>query len=313
MIQWPKKVTICEVGPRDGLQNEKQMLMVDQKIDLIEGMVDAGVKVIEIGSFVHPKAIPQMADTDEMGKRLPRREGVEYRSLVANLKGVERSLAAGVVKAKLTVSASESHCLANLNKTPEEIIAGFADCVEFAKKNGMELSGAISTAFGCPFDGNVPFEQVEKVVCHFVALGITELSLSDTTGMANPKLVYDLSTHMLSAFPEVKWVLHFHNTRGMALANIVAGMQAGITWFDACFAGMGGCPFAPGASGNVATEDVVHMLHEMGIETGIDLEKVMKIARKAQEYVGRTTDSFVLTAGRCSDIIREKPERQKNA
>lgn len=312
MVKWPKKVTVCEVGPRDGLQNEKSLLTVEQKLELIEGMVNAGIKVIEIGSFVHPKAIPAMADTDEMAKRLPRKEGVEYRSLVANLKGVERSLMAGVMKAKLTVSASEAHCLANLNKTPEEIIAGFADCVEFATANNMELSGAISTAFGCPFEGTVPIAQVEKVVRHFLKLGVTELSLSDTTGMANPRQVYELASHMMATFPEVKWVLHFHNTRGMALANIVAGMQAGVTWFDACFAGIGGCPFAPGASGNVATEDVVHMLEEMGIETGVDLLQVMAVARKAQEYIGRETESFVLRAGRNCDIIREKPARQEN-
>ena len=312
MIKWPSKVTICEVGPRDGLQNEKQMLTIDQKIKLIEGIIDAGVKVIEIGSFVHPKAIPQMADTDEMAKRLPRREGVEYRALVANLKGVERALGAGVTKAKLTVSASEAHCLANLNKTPEEIIAGFADCVEFAKENGVELSGAISTAFGCPFEGTVPREQVEKVVRHFSALGINELSLSDTTGMANPRQVYELASYMIQTFPEIKWVLHFHNTRGMALANIMAGMEAGITWFDSCFAGLGGCPFAPGASGNIATEDVIHMLHEMDIDTGVDLLKAMAVAREAQEYVGRQTESFVLKAGRCEDVIREKPARQEN-
>lgn len=312
MMQWPERVTLCEVGPRDGLQNEKQMLTVDQKIDLIEGIIEAGISVIEIGSFVHPKAIPQMADTDELAIKLPRREGVEYRALVANLKGVERALAAKITKAKLTVSASEAHCLANLNRKPEDIIAGFADCVIFAKENGMELSGAISTAFGCPFEGPVPREQIEKVVSCFVNLGIKELSLSDTTGMANPRQVYELSSYMKKKFPDVKWVLHFHNTRGMALANIISGMQAGITWFDACFAGLGGCPFAPGASGNVATEDVLHMLHEMQIDTQTDLDKVIAVAKKAQKYVGRETESFVLKAGKCSDILREKPERQNN-
>lgn len=312
MMQWPEKVTLCEVGPRDGLQNEKQMLTVDQKIELIEGIVDAGITVVEIGSFVHPKAIPQMADTDELAMKLPRREGVEYRALVANLKGVERALAAKITKAKLTVSASESHCLANLNKKPEEIIAGFADCVSFAKENGMELSGAISTAFGCPFEGPVSREQIEKVVTCFVNLGINELSLSDTTGMANPRQVYELSSYMKKKFPNVKWVLHFHNTRGMALANIISGMQAGITWFDACFAGLGGCPFAPGASGNVATEDVIHMLQEMKIDTQTNLDKVIAVAKKTQKYVGRETESFVLKAGKCSDILREMPDRQNN-
>lgn len=308
-MQWPERITICEVGPRDGLQNEKTMFSVEQKVELIESIVEAGIRIIEIGSFVHPKAVPAMADSDEVARRLKRRDEVEYRALIANLKGVERALAAGISKVKLTVSASESHCRANLNNTPEEIIAGFAKCVEFAEQNGMEVSGAIGTAFGCPFEGKVTVGQVEKVVARFIALGVKELSLSDTTGMANPRHVYQLACRMKEVFPQVRWVLHFHNTRGMALANIVAGMQAGITVFDSCFAGLGGCPFAPGASGNVATEDVIHMAHEMGIETGVNLEQVIQVARKVRETVGHETESFILKAGRCSDLVREMPAK----
>lgn len=310
-MRWPERVTICEVGPRDGLQNEKTLLTAEQKVELIESVAEAGIGIIEIGSFVHPKAVPSMADSDEVARLLKRRDGVEYRALIANLKGAERSLAAGINKIKLTVSASEAHCRANLNKTPEEIIAGFYDCVAFARRNGMEVSGAISTAFGCPFEGKVPGSQVEKVVASLVALGVTEISLSDTTGMANPRQVYELGSRMREKYQEVRWVLHFHNTRGMALANIVAGMQAGITVFDSSFAGLGGCPFAPGASGNVATEDVVHMIQEMGIETGVDLGKAIDVARKVRTAVGHETESFVLKAGRCSDLVREM-SRQKN-
>lgn len=303
-MQWPERITICEVGPRDGLQNEKTMLTVKQKVELIESIVEAGVRIVEIGSFVHTKAVPAMAESDEVARRLKRRDDVEYRALIANLRGVERALAVGISKVKLTVSASESHCRANLNKTPEEIINGFYNCMELADKNGMAVSGAISTAFGCPFEGRVKVEQVEKVVSRFVDLGVTELSLSDTTGMANPRHVYELVSRMKKKFSKVRWVLHFHNTRGMALANIMAGMQAGITVFDSCFAGLGGCPFAPGASGNVATEDVIHMAHEMGIVTGVNLEQIIGVASKVREAVGHETESFILKAGRCSDLVR---------
>jgi hydroxymethylglutaryl-CoA lyase len=174
------------------------------------------------------------------------------------------------------------------------------------------LSGAISTSFGCPFIGKVPLEMVENVVRSFVRLGITELSLSDTTGMANPRQVFEVGSHMREAFPEVRWVMHFHDTRGMALANIVAGIQAGVRLFDGAFAGLGGCPFAPGASGNVATEDVIHMLHEMGIDTGVDLLKAMDTARLAAAVVGHAAASAVLKAGRVQDLVKEKAQAQEN-
>lgn len=309
---WPEKITICEVGLRDGLQNEKKILSVEEKLQLLNAAVESGVRIIEIGSFVHPKAVPQMADTDKLGQEMKKTDGIEYRALVANLKGVERAHAAGINKTKLTVSASEAHCINNFNSTPMEMIEGFIGCVEFAAQNGISVSGAISTAFGCPFVGKVPLQQVENAVRGFLKLGISELSLSDTTGMANPSQVYEMGSYMVKTFPQVKWVLHFHNTRGMALANIIAGMQAGILVYDGAFAGLGGCPFAPGASGNVATEDVVHMLHEMGINTGIDLEKAMTTARMAQQMVGRQTESFVLKAGRCQDLVKEKAQHQNN-
>ena len=302
-MQWPEKIIFCEVGPRDGLQNEATLLSVEQKVSLIEGVVDAGVRIVEIGSFVHPKAVPQMADTDEVARRFRRAEGVEYRALVANLKGVERALASGIMKVKLTVSASESHAKANLNKTPLELIEGFKDCVAFAHANGVEVSGAISTAFGCPFEGKIPTRQVADIASRMRDLGLTELSLSDTTGMANPRQVYDLSANMREAFPDVRWFLHFHNTRGMALANMVAGMQAGIVRYDAALAGLGGCPFAPGASGNIASEDVLHMLHEMGVETGIDLDRMIALAKRLQEWVGHDTESSILRVGPNSRLV----------
>ena len=311
-LAWPAQVTFCEVGLRDGLQNEKTIPSVEQKLQLLNAVVDSGIRIIEVGAFVHPKAVPQMADTDALCRAMTKVDGVEYRALVPNIKGVQRAFDAGLTKAKLTVSASEAHCLANFNSTPVKMVEGFADCAEFAAKNNMILSGAISTSFGCPFIGKVPVEMVENAVRSFVKLGITELSLSDTTGMANPRQVFELGTHMIEMFPEVKWVMHFHNTRDMALANIVTAIQAGIRMFDGAFAGLGGCPFAPGASGNVASEDVIHMLHEMGMATGIDLLKAMDTARMAARFVGHEAGSTVLKAGRCQDLVKEKAKAQNN-
>jgi hydroxymethylglutaryl-CoA lyase len=218
------------------------------------------------------------------------------------LKGVERALASGITKVKLTVSASESHAKANLNKTPRELIEGFRECAAFAAAHGMEVSGAVSTAFGCPFEGKVPPSQVREIAGRLHGLGLTELSLSDTTGMANPRQVFDLSSMMMKEFPDVRWFLHFHNTRGMALANIVAGMQAGVIRFDGSLAGLGGCPYAPGASGNIASEDMIHMFSEMGIETGIDLGKIIALAGQLRDWVGHA-DSAVLKAGTCADLV----------
>jgi hydroxymethylglutaryl-CoA lyase len=301
-MNWPESIVICEVGPRDGLQNEKQLLSTEQKVKLIDNSVNAGAKIIEIGSFVNPKAVPQMADTDAVARKIKRVQGVEYRALVMNLRGLERAEAAGIVKAKLTVSASPAHSLSNLKRTPEEAVRGFAECAEYAAKHGLELSGAISTAFGYAVEGKIPLEQVISVVSCFRDIGVKELSLSDTTGMANPDQVYEYARKVKEQFPEVTWVLHFHNTRGMGLANVITGMMAGIDRYDACFAGLGGCPFAPGASGNIATEDLIHMCHEMGIKTGYDLDEVLAIGRSVQKILGHDTDSFILKAGKCSEV-----------
>ena len=310
-LVWPQKIRICEVGPRDGLQNEKVSLSVEQKIDLIERTVDAGAKSIEIGSFVHPKAVPQMADTDEIARRLKRVDGVEYRTLVLNLKGMERALAAGISKVKLTASASKGHSLANINKLPEDVVRGFAECADFAAKNGMELSGALSVSFGCAFDGKVPWSQVSSVLSCFREIGVSELSLSDATGMGDPRLVYETCMKAQERFPGVIWTLHFHNTRGMGLANVVAGLLAGVTHYDGCFAGLGGCPFIQGAAGNIATEDLVHMCEEMGIDTGFDLDKLIAVGKDVQKLVGHGTDSFVLRAGKNSDLVSLKQQSFK--
>ncbi len=301
-MKWPEKIIFCEVGLRDGLQNEPTMLSVEQKVELINGAAEAGVPIIEVGSFVHPKAVPQMADTDAVARSIKRLPGVEYRCLVANKKGAERAIAAGITKVKLTLSASESHARANLKKSIAELLDGFRECAAFARENGAEVSGAISTAFGCPFEGKIKKEQVAEIAEKFCELGITELSMSDTTGMANPRQVYDTASYLRERFPDVRWFLHLHNTRGMALANVIAGLQAGIVRYDASMAGLGGCPFAPGASGNSASEDMLHMLCEMGIDTGIDLDKMIVLAKKLENWVGHRTDSAILRAGKVSEL-----------
>lgn len=301
---FPEKVIACEVGPRDGLQNEKKNLTIDQKIELIHRSVEAGAKIIEIGSFVHPKAVPQMSDTDEVAKRIKRVDGVEYRALAMNLKGLERAKEAGINKVKLTVSASKSHSLSNLNKTPQDAVKGFHECATYAANNGITLSGAISTAFGCSMEGFVHFEEVISVVKAFIEIGVTELSLSDTTGMANPKQVYENSIIAKALFPNITWNLHFHNTRGMGLANVMAGMMAGVNRFDSCFAGLGGCPFAPGASGNIATEDLINMCNEMNVKTDYDIDKMILLGKYVQQLFERNdTGSFILKAGKNSDIV----------
>lgn len=290
----PKRIVLCEVGPRDGLQNEKKILSAEQKIELIEASVNAGAHSVEIGSFVHPKAVPSMADTDQVVAGLKRKEGVEYRALAMNLKGIERAHAAGLSKVKVTVSASPTHSMQNSNATPEKVVEGFELCAAFCKAHKMELSGAISTAFGYSAEGVMPLEQSEKLVQAYLKLGVTEISMSDTTGMADPRQVFLYMSALKAKYPQVLWTLHTHNTRGMALANILSGMAAGVTHFDASFAGLGGCPFAPGASGNVATEDVVNMAHSMGIETGYDFDRTLEVAQKAEEMTEHRGDSSML-------------------
>lgn len=311
-MKYPENVIICEVGPRDGLQNENKILTAVEKAGLIDQAIEAGYKVIEVGSMVHPKSIPALADTTEVYKLIKHKEGVDLRVLVPNLKGAERAIEAGIKKVKLTVSASKAHNMSNFNRLPLETMDSFKASYDLAKANGLEVSGAIATSFGCPFEGIITIAQIEPIVEKFVSLGILEISLSDTTGMGGPKEVFEKCKYFKDKYPEVTWNIHFHNTRGMALANILAAMEAGMNRFDGSFGGLGGCPYAPGASGNVASEDIVHMLQLMGIETGIDLDKSIEIAKTVQSLVGHDVDSYMLKAGKSSDLIREKPKKQNN-
>lgn len=307
-----KEIILCEVGLRDGLQNEKSVPTTEQKVSLIEDIAEAGFRVIEVGSFVSPKAVPQMADTDEVFRRIRKEEGVEYRALIANLKGVERAAACGCRKVKMNISASTAHNLANLNKTPVESVMGFRECVQSAGSYGISISGSISMAFGSPWDKEIPIGDVKKIIEAYLDVGITEISLSDAAGVAFPSQVYDMGQEMHREYPNVKWWLHFHNTRGLGIANILAGMEVGFTNYDASFAGVGGCPFVPGATGNVTTEDVLHMCEQMEIKTGIDLDKALEISRKVVKMLGHTTDSYLLRAGKASDLLIEITDGQLN-
>ena len=272
-------------------------------MELLRGLIDAGFKVIEVGSFMHPKAVPQMADTDEVYKAVGQVPGVELRALIPNLRGVKRAVDCGCKKVKLNVSASRQHNLKNLNMTPEQSVAGFADCVQAANENGIAISGSISMPFASPWEGRIPLADVESIIEAYLKVGITEISLSDASGMAVPNHVYQLCAHVREKYPQATWWLHFHNTRGLAMANITAAMEAGMTQFDSSFGGLGGCPFVPGAAGNISTEDVLNMCDEMGIATGVDIVKVMELSRKLRELLGHDMESYILRAGRAKDLI----------
>ena len=303
MNQMPTQITLCEVGLRDGLQNEKTLVPTEKKVELLLGLIDAGFKVIEVGSFMLPKAVPQMADTDEVFKAVGQVPGVELRALIPNLRGVQRAVDCGCKKVKLNVSASRQHNLKNLNMTPEQSVAGFADCVKAARDNGVEISGSISMPFASPWEGRTPVSDVDSIIQAYLDVGITEISLSDASGMAFPNQVYQLCDHVRSAYPQASWWLHFHNTRGLAIANIMAAMEAGMTQFDSSFGGLGGCPFVPGAAGNISTEDVLNLCDESGIQTGIDITKVMALSRSLRTVLDHDLDSYILRAGRACDLI----------
>ena len=282
----PSSVKLCEVGLRDGLQNEPVILTTAQKVEILKGLIDAGFKVIEVGSFMHPTRVPQMANTDEVFKEIGEVPGVELRALIPNKRGVDRAVACGCKKVKLNVSASRMHNIKNLNRTPEESVAGFADACDAARAAALEISGSISMPFASPWEGRIPVSDVDSISEAYLAVGINEISLSDASGMATPYGVYDLCSHVREKYPQCTWWLHFHNTRGLAVANIITAMAAGMTQFDSSFGGLGSCPFVPGAAGNVSTEDVLHLCEEEDIVTGIDIVKIIDISRNLKTMLG---------------------------
>ena len=292
-----RKVTVTEVGPRDGFQIERDFIPTATKIALINQLLDAGVPIIEFSSFVSPRAVPQLADAAEVLAGIDRSRGTKLAALVLNAKGAERAAAAGVDQIRVFVSASETHNQKNVNRSIEESLAGFEDVMRIASQAGIPVEGAIATSFGCPFEGEVPVEQVGDIARRFRDLGMSGVGLGDTTGMATPPLVAERCRHLKEHVPELPIALHFHNTRGIGLVNVMTGLAEGIDIYEASFAGLGGCPFAAGATGNICTEDLVYMLHEMGIETGIDLDKLCGAARRAEQVIGRSLPGQVMKAG----------------
>ena len=303
-------VILTEVCPRDGFQSISEWIPTETKVDIINRLIDCGYKQIEVTSFVHPKAIPQLKDADEVLKQIKRPKDVKFRALVPNVRGLERAIAAGVDKAKLMLSASDSHSLSNANCTTEEAIAKFEPLVELAKQSDIAISGSISVAFGCPYEGDVPVERLAMICERYRSFGIKEVSLADTTGMANPAKIKRNVRALKELFPEITFSLHLHNTRGMAFANAVAGYEEGIIHFDSSAGGLGGCPYAPGASGNIASEDLLHGFSEMGIETNLSLDNVLDAAKYVQQLLPQAVDSFLLKAGKCSDLAAS-PKGQK--
>lgn len=305
MFELCDKVEIVEVGPRDGLQNEKKIVDTEEKVKLIKALAEAGLSQIEATSFVHPKWVPQLADASELFKRISSIEGVVFSVLIPNERGFERALDAGVKEICLFLSASASHNKKNVNMSPQESLAGFKNIIREGKNKGIRVKTIIATAFACPFEGEVSLKSVLEISDKLAVFGVDEIVLADTIGHAHPKQVYSLfknTKKSLGNSKHIKISAHFHDTRGMGLANVLAAMQAGIMKYDASIAGLGGCPYAPGASGNIATEDLVNMFHSMGIDTGVDLQKLLVAAGIAGEIIGRPVQSHMFNAP-CSNRV----------
>jgi hydroxymethylglutaryl-CoA lyase len=292
-VKLPDRVTITEVGPRDGLQNESRTMPVEQKIALVDALSATGLTRIEAASFVHPKAIPQMGNAAEVMAAIERRSGVTYIGLVPNKVGARNAIDARVDEIAVVVSASESHNRANVNRSIAGSLEGIQAVASLCEQAAVPWSGYVSTAFGCPYEGAVDPRRVTAIASTLVEFGAQQIALGDTIGVANPRQVFEIVTAFFQEVPHTPLRLHFHDTRGMALANVISAMEAGATQFDGSVGGLGGCPYAPGASGNVATEDLVAMLHAMGIETGIRLDALLEAAWLAEEIVGRPLDGRV--------------------
>jgi len=298
----PKFVNVTEVGPRDGFQMEKQFIPTDVKIELVNALARCGIRRMEVTSFVSPKAIPQMQDGAQVIAGVDRSLGINLAALVPNPKGAENAVKAGVDEMVIFLSASESHNRSNVNRTIDESLDGFKTVMEVAKVAKISLRGAIAVSFGCPFEGNVPPERVKKIVDRLLELGVNGITLGDTTGMATPVVVSALCEAILKSYPKLDLALHFHNTRGIGLVNVYHALQMGLTNFESSLAGLGGCPFAPDATGNICTEDLVYMLHELNIETGIDLRALLGVARRAEQVIGRSLPGQVIKAGLRLDL-----------
>jgi hydroxymethylglutaryl-CoA lyase len=298
-VALPDAVKIREVGPRDGFQNEPEVIATADKIAVIDALTLTGLRNIEVTSFVRPDVIPQLADGAEVLAGIQRREGVKFGVLIPNRRGLENALKQSdrFDEASVFLSASQTHNRKNVNRTIEQSLEELADVVRDARGAGLRCVAVISTSFGCPYEGRIEADAVFAIAEQLAAFGCSEIGFGDTTGMANPLQVGEFFPAARERLPGVELTAHFHNTRGQGLANVLAALQAGCTSFESSFGEMGGCPVPAGSTGNIATEDVVSMLHEMGVHTGIDLQALVDCARRMQELLGRGLTSHVLTAG----------------
>jgi hydroxymethylglutaryl-CoA lyase len=297
MAELPGRVTVVEVGPRDGLQNEATSLSVDDRVLFCQHLIEAGLPVVEVGAFVSPRAVPQMADTGEVLRRLNPRAGAKTPVLVPNRTGFELARQAGARAIAVFTAASETFNRRNINATIDESFARFDGFVPEARREGIWVRGYVSTCFGCPYEGSVAPARVVEIALRLMEAGCHEVSIGDTIGVAVPTEVGEVLERLLEVVPRESLAVHFHDTRGTALANVLAALQKGIAIVDSSAGGLGGCPFAPGASGNLATEDLLYMLHGMGIETGVSLEKVAAASKALAPRLGRALPSRYLQAG----------------
>jgi hydroxymethylglutaryl-CoA lyase len=295
----PSNVRIREVGPRDGFQNEPETIPTAEKVRLIDLLSASGLRRLEVTSFVRPDVIPQLSDAEEVLGAVQRREGVSFSVLIPNERGLERALGLRerFDEINVFVSASETHNRKNVNRPIEESLAGLERTLAAAGESGLRCEGVISTSFGCPYEGEVPPERVFAIAERLAAAGCAEVGFGDTTGMANPRQVGEFFAAARERLAGVELTAHFHNTRGQGLANVLAALEQGVDSFESSFGELGGCPVPPGATGNVSTEDVISMLHEMGVETGVDLSRLLEASRAAQEALGRPLGAHVLKAG----------------
>jgi hydroxymethylglutaryl-CoA lyase len=279
MSSLPRSVRIVEVGPRDGLQNEQTILPVEKRLEYIRLLGETGINDIEVGSFVHPKWIPQLANSEELVARLPKVPGVRYSALVPNTKGLERALATGIERIAVFTAASETFNRKNINMSIAESLVVFRPVIERALREGLSVRGYVSTCFVCPYEGKISKEKVAEVTDALLNLGVDEVSIGDTIGSATPLDIEDTVGHLLSRFPVSKLAMHFHDTYGLAIANVFASLRLGISVFDSSAGGIGGCPYAPGASGNVSTEKLVYLFDRLGVMSGVDIARLREAAR----------------------------------
>lgn len=296
-------IHIQDVIARDGFQSEKVFVPTDEKVQLINELSQCGLSKIEVSSFVSPKAVPNLRDAEEVVTSIERNPNITYVALVPNVQGANRAIKAKIDEINLVMSASATHNRKNVNRTNEDSLQGFQEIMEWVKGTGIKVNGSVATSFGCPFEGKVSEDDVQRFIDYYLAMGMDSITLADTTGMANPVQVKRLVKKVVEQIGEVPLTLHFHNTRGMGLANVVAAMEAGATRFDASLGGIGGCPFAPGATGNICTEDLVHMLTEMGIKTGVDLDKLIVLSKELPNLLKRDDiPGQIVKAGKVTDL-----------